>query len=306
VSRGIHEARYQLAIRLTQGQGIQPDPDRAAALYAQGAEGGHRGSMRGLGACYQSGYGVAADGDAALRWYTEAARRGDPEAWLALGGMHSNDSEHEVAVRCFERAARLGNHDALFALALAHGRGQGVPQDDRQMRRLTVRAAEAGHPEAQYWLGNYYRFGEGEFEQDIERAVDWYERAAFSEHPMATYSLGLHTLLGHGVEQDIQEGWDLIEKAAKLGAADAMMCMATMIESGQAPIDDPSEALNWYQRAADQGNAEAQFITAQRLLEIPNEKRFARDYLSKAAAQGNPDAKALLESLYPAFGELAG
>ncbi len=73
VSRGIHEARCQLAIRLTEGRGIQPDPHRVAALYAQGANGGHRGSMRGLAACYQSGYGVAADEDAAFHWYSEAA-----------------------------------------------------------------------------------------------------------------------------------------------------------------------------------------------------------------------------------------
>jgi hypothetical protein len=82
-----------------------------------------------------------------------------------------------------------------------------------------------------------------------------------------------------------------------MGVVDAMMCMATMIDSGQAPVDDSESALYWYQQAADKGNADAQFTAGKRMLEMPNEKRFARDYLSKAAAQGHAEAKTLLASL---------
>jgi hypothetical protein len=296
-AQGIDEARYQLAIRLTQGRGIESDPQRVAALYAQAANGGHPGAMYGLGACYEAGYGVAADPDAALHWYSAAAQADEPNAWFALGANHHRSGRYHGAVKCFERAAELGYKDALFALALAYGRGEGVLPDDDRMRQLTARAAEAEHTEAQYWLASYYRYGQGEFSQDLKRAAHWYERASVGEHPKATYYFGLQTLLGHGVEQNIEKGWGLMEKAAKLGAVDAMICMATMIDSGRAPVDDPEMALYWYQEAADKGHAEAQFITGKRLLNIPNEKRFAREYLKKSAVQGNADAKALLDQI---------
>jgi TPR repeat protein len=226
--------------------------------------------------------------------------------------MHRKRGEFADAVQCFERAASLGHADALFALATAYGRGEGVPKDEhlpkdenlpkdeQKMRSLTVEAAEKGHVEAQYWVGNYFRCGSGDFPKDFERAVYWYQRAADADHPKALYWLGLHTMLGQGVAQDIPKGWDLTERAAKLGEVEAMMSLASSVDSGKASKAALEEAFNWYRKAADKGNADAQLVVGTRLLESaqgPDEKRLARQYLEKAAKQGNAEARSILDTL---------
>jgi TPR repeat protein len=292
-----NEARYQLAVRLTQGKGIEKDPERVVELYSQAAGDGHVPSMYGLGACFQNGYGIEQNEEEAICWLTAAANQNYADAWHGLGIIRSKNGDHQAAAECWQRAAELGQSAAMYSLACAYESGDGVPQDEDKMRELTARAASLGHVEAQYWMGNYHRFGENGFEQDHEKAFEWYKQAAYHDHPRAVYSMGLHLILGYGVDQDINQGWDLVEKAAKLDCVDAMMCMGKMIDSGQAPVDDPEVALHWYQQAADKGNADAQWITGQRLLEIPNEKRFARDYLMSAAEQGHDEARQLLEAL---------
>jgi TPR repeat protein len=293
---GSNEARYQLAVRLTKGQGAAEDPPRVAKLYLQAAEAGYVPAMHGLGTCYHRGYGIGHDGEKARYWLSKAASTDYPDSWYGLAVVHRERGEYEEALKCFQKAAALGHTDALFSLAQVHGRGEGVPEDQDMMRSLTAEAAEKGHVEAQYWLGTYYRYCEGTFPQDLEKAVYWFERASCADHPNAIYCLGLHTLLGKGVEQDIRKGWDLFEKAARMGVVDAMLALATMIDSGEGYIVDPAAALDWYQKAADKGSVDAQVIAGKRMLEIPNERRYARQYLEMAAKQGNEEARTLLKT----------
>ncbi|SPF55876.1 putative Beta-lactamase [Candidatus Sulfopaludibacter sp. SbA4] len=299
-ARGSNPARYQLAVRIAQGRGIAEAPRRVARLYRQAAQEGHMAAMHGLGACYRDGYGVPRDVREAFAWFTAAAACDYPDAWYALGLIHRHHPQRPdlpASAECLARAAALGHAQATFALAAAYQNAEGVPRDASRMRTLMARAAELGHADAQYWLGNYYRFGEDGFECNFERAAFWYERASLQDHASAIYALGLLTLLGHGVERDLHKAWGLVERAAKLGMVDAMISLATMIDSGEGRMDDPHVALYWYRQAADRGNADAQFVAGQRLLEIPGETNSAKLYLEKAAAQGNRDAGQLLASI---------
>jgi TPR repeat protein len=75
VREGSNEARYQLAIRLTQGRGIFPDPRRVAALYTEAAQQGYVPAMHGLGACYLQGYGIGQDDAQAFKWFHGSSRQ---------------------------------------------------------------------------------------------------------------------------------------------------------------------------------------------------------------------------------------
>ncbi len=70
----------------------------------------------------------------------------------------------------------------------------------KTLRTITL-AAEQGHADAQYNLGNMYRKGEG-VPQDDKTAVKWYTLAAEQGLAYAQYSLGLMYALGYGVIQD--------------------------------------------------------------------------------------------------------
>lgn len=300
VTQGSNPARFQLAQRITKGRGIRKDPQRAAQLYAQAAEGGHPGAMHGIGVCYVQGYGLDRDTATAFQWFNRAAEHDYPDAWYALGLMRHNDPEYRTlaeAAKCFAQAARLDHAQGTFSLALLYEKGEGVPQDSAKATSLLVRAANLGQAQAQFWLGNAYRNGTNGAAQDFERSAQWYERAAAQEHPGAIYHLGLQSLLGHGVGQDVDKGWDLVEKAANLGVVEAMVCLASMIDSGEGRVDDPEESLRWYRKAADLGSADAQLAAGKRLKDVPGEKKKARAYLEKAAGQGSEEARELLKSI---------
>jgi uncharacterized protein len=66
-----------------------------------------------------------------------------------------------------------------------------------------------------------------------------------------------------------------------------------MYDKGQGVTPDSAEALRWYRKAADQGNAEAQTNLGTCYVKgdgVPQDYVLAHMWLSLAAAQGNADA----------------
>jgi len=64
-----------------------PDDARAALLYAKSAVAGYAGAQNNLGDLYESGHGVPKNDKMAVYWYTRAAERGEPTAYLSLASF---------------------------------------------------------------------------------------------------------------------------------------------------------------------------------------------------------------------------
>ncbi|SLN59001.1 SEL1-like repeat protein [Oceanibacterium hippocampi] len=128
---------------------------------------------------------------------------------------------------------------------------------------LMVRAAEGGHPAAQYFLGAAYMSGTGS-ERDEVRGVAWLERAAARNHARAQFLLGEAFSHGRGVavEQDWANYW--YERAARQGLPEARFMFATKLAAGIGSPPDRVRALAWMAAAAAQGHEPA--ITAERTL----------------------------------------
>jgi len=94
------------------------------------------------------------------------------------------------------------------------------------------------------------------------------------------------------------------QKAATQGNATAQYNLGFMYATGEGiPIDD-SKAIEWYQKAAVQGNADAQTNLGARYMigdGVPKDAVKGMEWLRKAAAQGNADAQNRLGVMY-AFG----
>ncbi len=63
---------------------------------------------------------------------------------------------------------------------------------------------------------------------------------------------------GHGVPQDYAEALKWYRKAADQGNARAQTILGFVYDTGQGVPQDYAEAVKWYRNAADQGNAFAQ------------------------------------------------
>jgi len=73
-----------------------PAPEDASKLYRQSAEIGFAGAQNNLGDMYENGEGVKKSDKAAIYWYTRAAERGEPTAYLSLAHLLSegtNDTD---------------------------------------------------------------------------------------------------------------------------------------------------------------------------------------------------------------------
>lgn len=99
--------------------------------------------------------------------------------------------------------------------------------------------------------------------KDWPTAVRLLEPMARSGHAVAQWRLGLLYYHGHGVRESDAAARDWFEKAARQGLADAQFELANMVIYGLADApagDDPARvAAQWYFEAAMQGHAQAQY-----------------------------------------------
>ena len=104
---------------------------------------------------------------------------------------------------------------------------------------------------------------------------------------------------GDGVEKDMLEAIEWYRKAADQGDADAQYNIGLCYANGDGLEEDMTMAMEWYRKAAKRGNAEAQ-----RAIEEWNEYNNFWDYneeekrLRKVMKQGNADAQYNLGMCY--------
>ena len=117
------------------------------------------------------------------------------------------------------RAIPLAEQGIDFAqLILGYGYQHGVCVDQDYEKALFWyrKAANQGNDRAQSRLGDMYSEGLG-VEQDYEEAAKWYRKSADQNYGGAQYALGAMYSEGLGVEQDYEEAIDLLSKAYEVG-----------------------------------------------------------------------------------------
>lgn len=111
-----------------------------------------------------------------------------------------------------------------------------------------------GSAVAQNTLALILMFGE----DDPAGALPWFEKAAEQDHPEALRMLGYLHGEGHGVAKDDAKAAAFYRRAAELGDAYAQFNFGAMIDQGIGGLTpDADEAKSWFRRAAAQGLPDA-------------------------------------------------
>jgi uncharacterized protein len=140
------------------------------------------------------------------------------------------------------RAADQGHADATYRLRQQYP--EGTERD-----ALLLKAGELGSLEAQRDLGALYATGDWTGPRDAVRAVEWYRRAAERGHPDAQYNLGFMYVLGEGVQADPNEGVQWLRRSADQGDDSAIRLLADLYRNGRYGISaDPVEAQLWHEK----------------------------------------------------------
>lgn len=170
--------------------------------------------------------------------------------------------------------------------------------------------AKAGNAEAMYEVARMYELGRGT-ETNLNKAIEWYERAIAKGQNNARAHLGVMYFEGNGVKQDLKRAVDLLVPAAEKGNPTAEYYLGHMYETGEGMHRNLNQAIAWYKKATTSGNylavarlksLEAQDNNLSQLREEPAEKamranpplrpvQIATDSPAKVLQQAIMDAK---------------
>jgi len=131
-------------------------------------------------ACFLVSSQVSADG--LFNFQMKLAVRGNPEAQFKVGEMYETgfgvEQNTKEAVKWITKAASKGHETANFKLLYWDMEKNDLNNKNRnQFEGLKVKA-EAGNPQAEYYLGKMYAHGVG-VKKDSDKAIDWLNKAVF-------------------------------------------------------------------------------------------------------------------------------
>ncbi|MCK9589826.1 MAG: tetratricopeptide repeat protein [Terrimicrobiaceae bacterium] len=188
-------AQFDLARAcLKGGDGVKKDAMRSFELMISAANQGHAEAMGGVGFFYANGIAVQKDAAKAVEWFRKGAEAGGSKAQLNLGkmlaeGMGTEKNEAE-GIKWIKAAADQGQPDAAYALGEIYYFGDyGKTVDYAAAYPYLLKAAEAGHPNAQNTVGVLLENGQG-VGMNASKAEEWYKKSAHQGHVKAMANLG--------------------------------------------------------------------------------------------------------------------
>lgn len=252
---GHTEALYHLGLCYEKGEGVKKDLDvakkhllqatskghikalnalgrchegsaEAFKFYKQAAEKGDSDGMVAVALCYYEGKGVAMDRKKAYEYHEMATKQGNDEAKYLIGDCYKNlayagdttyqflygsccfyNREFDEAKTYLQLAANNGHVEAMYYL--------GQYYDVRNMQGLAtiwfLKAANKGHVDAYSALGCCYEKG------DAELAIKYYKEAADRGSSLGMANLALCYYMGKGVAMDKVKAYEYYTKASELG-----------------------------------------------------------------------------------------
>jgi hypothetical protein len=159
--------------------------------------------------------------------------------------------------------------------------------------------AADGDPTAQFLLALMYRNGEGVAadEHEYTRWLRTFEESARRGDPGAQWSLSCKYRWGDHFPQDIARANEWLERAAEGGNADAQYHLAHYYKHGEfGYLQDSEKAHSWLTRAADQEHPEALWVHSFEFFGSDGQPtEHALQLIRRAAAKGCPPARDFLQ-----------
>ncbi|NQU56157.1 MAG: SEL1-like repeat protein [Rhodospirillales bacterium] len=148
-ANGDAESQYNLALRYTNGSGVNQNYAKAAEWLKGASAQGHHKAAYLLGVAYNTGRGVELNKEEAIRLFTQAANAGHARAQYQLGEAFANGRGAEKdllwASRWYEKAARQKHAEASFSLGVMRAAGIDAKADMEQAWLWLQLANENGH-----------------------------------------------------------------------------------------------------------------------------------------------------------------
>jgi hypothetical protein len=204
--------------------------------------------------------------------------------------------------------AAAGDAVAQWMLAMMLHSGQGGPVDLPEAVRWYRAAAAQGNVPAMDNLGAIYQYGPVSLRDPAAGLALW-QQAARADSFVSQYNLGVSYFLGDGVPRDVDQALYWWRLAAQNDWLFPMRALAeTHAELREKDPYHARQAQLWYQRAAQQGNAAAQYELA-RIYRygwgVARDERQMLSWYRQAALNKYEDAMKTLRELFHAGDHVA-
>jgi len=271
--QGNAEAIYLLGFASESGQGVEASKEKAIEYYRKAADLKHKDAVyrlsfillasdkeeerdqarqaletaakddptvaaRILGEAYLRGrLSPAPDPDKAVFWWKRAADAGDLPSLLLVARFYEGQfgfpelKDPKEALANYAKAAGLGDAGAMAALGSRLLSGDEKTRDEKKGREWLKKAIEAKEYTAYLALGDY----EENVKKDLKAALAEYERGKDAGQVDCILRTADFYIEGKGVEKDTARGLALLEKAAEAGNAVANFRLAVQSLSTEKP-----------------------------------------------------------------------
>ena len=292
---GSNEGAHRLALVFAQGLAGTPHNDKKAAeLFEQAANAGHRRAQINVGILYLRGQGVTRDLMQARAWLEKAAADGDPYALYALARAMEESlgpvgADAVRATDLYRRAAEKGHPLAALRYGLALNDGYGIKKDQVAAQRWLIHAQQSGVPEAALALADMAARtpasrDKAANEKIVQGAVAWYEAAAQQGVASAQFKLANAYFAGAGIARDPAQALLWYSRAAQQGLPEAEHALGIMMIGGVAGTADPIEGYKWLLLAEKGGHPDSRVVREKATPQISERDRKQAEALAQRFA----------------------
>ena len=214
-----------------------------------------------LGWLYYFGRGVEQDMEKGKGLFQSMADQGVVEGYDGLAWVARGEGDSETALEYYNKVVDEGTEQIFITSAMnnlgnMYQNGSGVEQNGEKAVEWYTKAADLGNTSAMSNLGFMYQNGDG-VEQKGEKAIEWYTKAIDAGDTSGFFGIGNMYQYGNGVEQDGEKAIEWYTKAMDLGDTSAMISIGSMYQNGSGVEQDGEKAIEWYTKAADLGDTSA-------------------------------------------------
>ncbi|TEA16418.1 Protein SKT5 [Colletotrichum sidae] len=269
-SGGYPFAQYYLADGYASGlfSKGKEDYNQAFPHFVQAAKHGHAESAYRTALCYEFGWGCRKDPAKAVQFLRMSASKRHPGAMSRLGKAclsgDLGEKRYREGIKWMKLAAESADtvySAAPYQLACLYetGYGDDIFRDESYAAELFTAAAELGHPEANFRMGEAYEHGKLNCPRDPALSVHFYTGAAERRHAGAMMGLCAWYMVGAEpiLEKDEEEACEWARRSAEMGYVKAQYAVGYFTEMGIGCRRDILEANVWYVKAADAGDERA-------------------------------------------------
>ena len=193
--------------------------------------------------------------------------------------------------------AEAGSPDAQYYLGCYYSLS--TERNAAQARKWYSMAAESGDPKAAFNLGLMYQDGDGAI-RDTKKAFAYFHQSAEDGFPLAMCNVAHAYYNGVGVEQNNDSAFYWASRGADVGDAQSMHSLAQLYYQGVGTKVDKEESARWAYRSAKAGCADGMVMMAALLMEgetVDQDIDKAYEWIAKADSLGASDAGELKEAI---------